>query len=147
MKKIFKTFIIAISPVLILSSCTEEDTILGTIKPEVILGSPTDHQEFELGEIIEIQAILKDNIELGSYKIDIHSDSDGHHHRSSTQQWEYSTTGVIDGRKEYQLIQNIQIPAENITEGHYHLGLIVTDKAGNETQSYIEIVVGEHDHH
>ena len=149
MKSIFKTLLLAATPILLLSSCSSDDDKLDTEKPKIILGKPTDHQEYELGSTIEVQAILSDNVELGSYKIDIHSDGDGHQHRSfsSTTNWEFNDTGIIEGNKEYILNKTIQIPAEDITEGHYHLGLMVIDKAGNQTESYIEIVVGEDHHH
>ncbi|MBS7333707.1 MAG: DUF4625 domain-containing protein [Weeksellaceae bacterium] len=147
MNSFFKTLILAATPILLLSSCSSDDDKLDTEKPKIVLGKPTDHQSYELGSTIEVQAILSDNVELGSYKIDIHSDGDGHEHRSTTTNWDFSDTGVIEGNKEYVLNKTIQIPAGNITEGHYHLGIMVIDKAGNETESYIEIVVGEDHHH
>lgn len=145
MNTYFKLSIFSI--LLAFSSCTEDDTILDTTKPEVILATPTEHQAYEFGQAINIQAILKDNIELGAYKIEIHSDEDGHQHRSMTSAWEFTDTAVIEGTKEYLLNKTIPIPAGDYTEGHYHLGIIVIDKAGNETQSFIEIVIGEDDHH
>lgn len=147
MKTIYKTLIIAAAPIFLLSSCADDDTILDTVKPEITLATPGDHAEFEFGEKINIQAILKDNIELGAYKIEIHSDDDGHQHRTSTVGWSFMDTGDISNKKEHLLNKDIQIPIGDYKEGHYHLGLIVTDKAGNETQSFIEIVIGEDHHH
>ena len=147
MKSIHKTILVTISSFLFLTSCSESDEVLDTTKPEIILGKPSDHQHFEFGDNIEIQALLKDNIELGSYKIDIHSDNDGHQHKTSEKAWEYSNSGVIKGNKTFQLEKSIQIPNEKYKEGHYHLGIIVTDTSGNETQSFIEIVIGDDHHH
>ena len=147
MKSIYKTILLAITPILFLSSCSESDEVLDTTKPEIILGLPQEHQEYEFGGEIKIQAILKDNVELGAYKIDIHTDGDGHQHRTSAKAWEFSDSGVIKGKREYQLEKTIQIPEGEYLEGHYHLGIIVTDTSGNETQSFIEIVIGDDHHH
>ena len=146
MKFIQHTLIIA-SSLFVFQSCSDDDTVLDTEKPTVQLALPADHQEYEFGETISLQAILKDNIELGAYKIEIHADDDGHEHRSATTGWSFMDTGVISGNKEYLLNKTIPIPEGDYKEGHYHLGLIVTDKAGNETQTFIEIVVGDDHHH
>ena len=160
MKTYIKTITLSIASILLLNSCTEEDSTLDTTKPEIILGSPTDHQEYELGDTIDVQAILKDNEELGAYKIEIHSASDGHDHGNGDHEhrittlsadhdheaWSYNEEGTIYG-KEYILNKLIQIPDGEIEEGHYHLGVFVIDKAGNQSQTFIEIVIGEdHDH-
>lgn len=160
MKSYFKIFTIALSPILFFNSCTDDESTLDTTKPEIMLASPTDHQEYEFGDVIDVQAIFKDNIALGSYKIDIHSDDDGHQHRSGsttftnksknttdTTPWSYSEIGELTANKEFLLNKTIPIPEGNYTEGHYHFGIILTDKAGNETQTFIEIVIGDdHDH-
>lgn len=159
MKKFITIFTITALSISIFNSCSEED-ILDNIKPEIDLATPTDHQEYELGDVINIQAILSDNIELGAYKIEIHSASDGHDHGDGAHAhssisaassddlpgWEFSETGNIAGSKEYILNKFAPIPTGNIKEGHYHLGVMAIDKAGNETQTFIEIVIGE-DHH
>lgn len=138
---------LSILSLFILNACTDDDLILDTEKPTIQLALPTDHQEYEFGDTINLQAILKDNIELGSYKIEIHADSDGHEHRISTTNWSFTDTGNLSGNKEYLLNKTIPLPEGDFTEGHYHLGLIVTDKAGNETQSFLEIVIdGDHHH-
>lgn len=147
MKAIFKTIILTAAPLLFVTSCSESDEDLDTVKPVIELKTPKDHQEHEFGGKIELIATLTDNVELGSYKIDIHSEGEGghHEHRIASTAWEFSDQGTLSGKK-FDLIKTIPIPEGNFTEGHYHLGIIVTDKAGNETQSYIEIVIGE-DHH
>lgn len=139
--------LITITSLFLFFACTDDDLVLDTEKPTVQLATPSEHQEFEFGETITLQAILKDNLELGAYKIEIHADDDGHHHRSLTTGWSFTDTGDISGNKEFLLNKTIPIPEGNYKEGHYHLGLIVTDKAGNETQTFIEIVVGDDHHH
>ena len=132
MKTYIKTITLSLASILLLNSCTEEDATLDTTKPEIILGSPTDHQEYELGDTIEVQAILKDNEELGAYKIEIHSAGDGHDHGNGDHEhkiavlnddhdhdheaWGYNEEGTIYG-KEYILNKPIQIPDGEIEEG------------------------------
>lgn len=132
---------------LFISSCSSDDTSLDTTKPEISLLSPADDAHFHPGDEIALEAILKDNVELGNVKIEVHSAADGHHHKISTVDFAYNDEVAIPaGSKEYALKHTIQIPAENVTEGHYHLGLHLTDKAGNETQSFIEIEIADHGH-
>lgn len=146
MKNLIKIAFLTISPLFVFS-CSTSDDELDTEKPKIILGTPGDHEEFHFGDTIELQALLTDNVELGSYKIDIHTDADGHQHRTISTNWDYSDTGVLEGKKEYILNKTIQIPEGDYKEGHYHLGLMVIDKAGNQTETYIEIVIGEDHHH
>lgn len=146
MKSLFKTIILAATPLFFFASCSESDETLDTVKPVIELKTPKDHQEYEFGGKIELIANLSDNVELGSYKIDIHSDSDGHQHKIATTAWDFKDKGTLTGKK-FDLIKTIPIPTGDFTEGHYHLGILVTDKAGNETQSFIEIVIGEDHHH
>ncbi len=157
MKTYLTTLLLALTPILFFNSCAEADDYLDTIKPEIILSAPTEHQAYEFGDVINVQALFKDNIELGSFKIEIHAEDDGHSHdditanrsaiaHDTTTSWSYNYIEEITGNKEYLLNHTIQIPEGNYTEGHYHFGIILIDKAGNEKQTFIEIVIGE-DHH
>jgi uncharacterized protein (DUF1015 family) len=130
-----------------MSSCSVDESTLDTTKPEINLISPKNEDHFHLGDQINIEAILKDNVELGAVKIDIHSDADGHHHKSANVQWEFTKQEAIPaGSKEYAYNYTIDIPKDGITEGAYHLGLLLIDKAGNQTEAYIEIDVVDETH-
>ncbi|MFV0146548.1 DUF4625 domain-containing protein [Empedobacter falsenii] len=148
MKNTILKYIFVSIVALFVTSCSSDDSSLDTTKPEINLIAPKDHDEFHLGETFTIDAILKDNIELGAVKIEIHSAEDGHEHRTANVNWTYDAEEAIPaGKTEHTLSHQVNIPAEGITEGHYHLGLFLIDRAGNQTQSFIEIVVGEdHDH-
>jgi hypothetical protein len=158
MKTFLKYITLVLSPILFFNSCAEADDYLDTEKPEILLATPSEHQEFEFGDTINVQALFKDNIELGSYKIEIHAETDGHEHKNlissrtvkandDSNPWSYNHIADISGNKEYLLNHSIQIPEGDFTEGHYHFGIILTDKAGNEKQSFIEIVIGDDHHH
>ena len=132
---------------LFISSCAEDSMDLDTTKPEINLISPKDEAHFHLGDEITIEAILKDNVELGAVKVEIHSAGDGHQHKSATVNWEYDAEEAIpSGKTEHTFSHKVKIPAEGIKDGHYHLGIFLIDKVGNQSQSFIEIDVVDENH-
>ncbi len=147
MKTRFLNYTIAAMATLFIFSCSsDDDVVLDTEKPTILLAKPTDHAHFHLGDVIDVEAIFKDNLELGSFKIDIHSAA-GHTHKTANVKWEYKYEEPITaGKREHLLRHSIQIPEEGIIEGDYHFGIVLLDKAGNQTTTYIEIEVGHGDH-
>ncbi|GGE98598.1 protein of unknown function [Chishuiella changwenlii] len=136
---------------LFISSCSSDDSSLDTTKPEISLLTPKDDAHFHPGDVISLEAILKDNVELGNVKVEVHSAADGHTHQHKTADATVDFTfnkeySIPAGSKEFVLKDNIQITTDNVTSGHYHLGLHLTDKAGNETESFIEIEIADHGH-
>ena len=132
---------------LFISSCAEDSMDLDTTKPEINLISPKDEAHFHLGDEITIEAILKDNVELGAVKVEIHSAGDGHQHKSAAVNWEYDAEEAIpSGKIEHTFTHKVKIPAEGIKDGHYHLGIFLIDKVGNQSQSFIEIDVVDENH-
>lgn len=134
-----------------LIACNSEDNnALDQEKPTVNITLPTEHQVFEPGDEIHVQALLTDNESLASYKIEIHSAGDGHTHSHSVlsandhQEFHYDVSFEISGTS-YEVNRSITIP-ENAEEEHYHLGIFVLDSSGNQNQQFIEIYIG-HDHH
>lgn len=135
-------------------ACAGDDEAVDTEKPVIVLDSPTEHQAFLPGESISLEAGFYDNLALGSYKIEIHIGEDGHTHKGMEEfgDWFYTKTGAIEpGLKSFDFLDTIEIPLTinglPIEEGHYHLGIYLTDAAGNERQAFTEIVVGEDDGH
>ncbi|SMC41821.1 DUF4625 domain-containing protein [Moheibacter sediminis] len=147
---------LAIVSAITFQSCSSDDDngSVDTEKPVIVLNEPTDHEAFLPGSEIHLDADFSDNVELGSYKIEIHSAADGHEHKGANAvgEWFYSETNQIEaGLRNTHIHKHIAVPTTvdglPIVEGHYHLGIFLTDKAGNEQQHFIEIVVGEdHDH-
>lgn len=155
MKKYIIASLTIISAITFQSCSSDDDNgSVDTEKPVIILNEPTDHEAFLPGGEIHLDADFSDNVELGAYKIEIHSAADGHEHKNGNAvgEWFYSETNQIEaGLRNTSIHKHIDIPTEvdgvPIVEGHYHLGIFLTDKAGNEQQLFIEIVVGEdHDH-
>lgn len=144
-------------PLFLISSCSSEDDnkVFDTEKPVITLLNPADHDEFLPGDTIDFRAQFADNDALASYKLEIHIASDGHTHGkgmldehadwffTEIHQFE-SNTKNIEVQKQISIPTHInQLPIE---ERHYHLGIYLIDRSGNEQQEFVEIAIGEHHH-
>lgn len=153
-KSIIPFFIVSV----LFTSCSDDDTVIDTEKPQISITEPHAEDAFAPGSEMDIMAVFTDNVELSSYKIEIHDDFDGHTHAvNKTQEvnpWSYEETFTIpSGQTSYEAHQHIDIPAElngnPITEGYYHLGIFVTDAAGNQSEAFLQIHIeadADHDH-
>lgn len=145
-----KNIIKLILPVIALFavSCSSDDNFLDSSAPTIAVEEPTMHKEYALGDVIHFDALFKDNVELGSYKIDIHSNFDGHQHGGivsyhTHKPWTFQESfSIPSGKTEYHVHQHIDIP-NDILPGDYHFGVILIDAAGNESQVYLEIEIGD----
>lgn len=85
MKKI-STFILLAALTLSFSACSSDDdnVVIDTEKPTItsegIVAMPINCQTYELGSEIPVRYILKDNVELGNYNIEIHNNFNHHTH-------------------------------------------------------------------
>lgn len=139
-----------------LTSCSsDDDATPDTEKPSIVIMEPHDDEEIAPGGEIHFEALFTDNVELASYKIEIHDDFDDHTHaqlKSShdLNPWSYEEVFQIPaGQKSFTAEQHIDVPTtfngQPISEGVYHLGVYVTDTAGNEEQAFLSIhIEGEH---
>ncbi|ASB49827.1 DUF4625 domain-containing protein [Alkalitalea saponilacus] len=142
-------------------ACSDDDDV-DTTPPVIEIVSPDDHAHFHPGETIHLHAIITDDTELATWKIDIHYNSDGHthsqiitlkhgdhDHHHGEKEWHLHKDGLIEGNvKVYELELDLIVP-EDAKHGEYHLGVFAVDKAGNQSQVFIEIEVedDDHDHH
>lgn len=147
MKKIIKLSF-AFLGLVIISSCNSDD--IDTTKPIIEIISPTNDQTILPESYMKLEANLMDNSGLASYKIEIHPADDGHEHKASqlaTEDFEYTFVDEISTETViFILKEDIMIPA-NITEGHYHVGITVIDKNGNQNQQFVEVFLGVTDNH
>ncbi|MCW3806311.1 DUF4625 domain-containing protein [Plebeiibacterium marinum] len=161
MKKLF--YIIPVLALLSFVSCSDEDDI-DTTKPAISIISPADEDGFEPGDEISFSCMFSDDTELASYKIEIHSNFDGHDHEHTAvmkqafeeegHEWSYSKTYTFETGQTVVNVEDlkIQIPAtithegveEEVAEGDYHFGVHVADVAGNETSVFVAIEIGHH---
>ena len=128
-----------------LASCEHADTT----PPVIILASPLNDAIVEAGGELCIQVTFTDDVALSAYKINIHSNFNGHSHSPARQinkpsydvQASQTTDFVITltsasqndpltGRNCFRDI-DIDIP-DDATPGNYHLLVYCTDAAGNE---------------
>ena len=145
MKKYLVLFVALFS----LVSCDSSDD-LDTTKPEISIITPTDHQEVLPGQTLHFLANVSDNESLASYKIEVHNSDDGHQHRSlvqsySTEAFSTEIVGILSGKSQ-EISHNIQIPSD-VLHGHYHVGIFVIDAAGNQNENFVEIYIGDEEHH
>jgi hypothetical protein len=120
----------------------ESDTELPVIFMSGAEHFPHNCDTIYVGESFTFRALFTDNVELGSYSIDIHHNFDHHSHstdmadcpmnpdKSAVDPFLYiSQFKIPDGLREYQAIQVIDVP-EGIDTGDYHLMVRLTDKTG-----------------
>ncbi len=152
---VFLVFLFAV-----FNACNNQET--DDEKPEIDLtiadAFPVNCDTLYFGEDFSFQALLKDNVELGSYSIDIHNNFDHHSHSSEVTECELWPKKVpvnpfvfIDdydipqGSREYKTSQKITIPAGNgngaFDEGDYHFYISLTDKEGWSTQKGLSIKI------
>ena len=149
-----KHALILVLTAFLLQSCQDDNEVvekIDTEKPAIDLSvdgafpAPCDTLYF--GEPFTVKVSLSDNIELGSYNMDIHDNFD--HHSHTTEFKICDLDSVKTAVNAYRFTQNYEIP-ENQTsyttsltmtipdddgtdkydEGDYHFQIRVTDKEG-----------------
>lgn len=141
-RNIFITFLAAI--VMLQTGCGSDESV-DNKKPEIEILSPQTGAEFAPESAIHFQAKFSDNIALGSYRIEIHYNDDGHSHGRLTetgQPFEYENTGSFNGKREAEIEVSIPI-SHDAAHGEYHIGVHCTDEAGNENVRYVECYIGD----
>jgi hypothetical protein len=133
----------------LLSACSREKVDM--IKPEIDFqfdgAGPLQCDTLYFGESFRFRMNFSDNLELGSYTLDIHQNFDHHSHsteigtcpfdpvKQPVNPWVYiQDYPIAAGLQLYQTNLEIPIPAGDgevpYDEGDYHLVIRVTDKSG-----------------
>lgn len=105
------------------------------------------------GESFTFKALFTDNIELGSYSIEMHHNFDHHTHSTSAQECELGAIKtavkpllfineytIPTGKTSYSSTIQINIPAD-VDTGDYHFMVRLTDKSGWQTFQGISLKV------
>lgn len=144
---------------ILFNSCDKEKNI-DTEKPKIDIGIqgafPVNCDTLYFGESFKLKVLLSDNVELGSYSIDVHNNFNQHSH--STEVTECSLDpkkepinpftliqdyDIPTGLKEYETTVSITIPSNNSTgyydDGDYHFYINLTDKEGWSVQKGLSI--------
>jgi len=108
-----------------------------TSPPTIVVATPTQEENFTGGNAIPFKATFSDNISLSEYRIEMHSDFDGHSHEKLSTVPFYFDTIVSTTGKQHTGEFPIQIPLD-VTAGKYHFIVTCIDAAGNEAE-FVEL--------
>ncbi|MCB9018009.1 MAG: DUF4625 domain-containing protein [Paludibacteraceae bacterium] len=123
------------------SSCDDDKNDGDVTKPIINLEEPAEGDTLKIGAGIHFEMELSDDEMLKSYKVDIHSNFDGHVHSESlkvasgTVDFTYNHSWDVSGKKNTHIHHHEIVIPVDATPGKYHLMVYCTDEAGNE--SYI----------
>jgi hypothetical protein len=138
------TCVSALLSILLITGCTTGDgDPIDITAPEIEVRQPVVGDYLMAGGYIQFEATFLDDLELGSYSIDIHDNFDGHGHGRiaginddpSLIKWSSKNNYIIpEGYIMYnaQHDDDIEIPA-NAMAGPYHFIVQAVDQAGNAT--------------
>ncbi|SFT36782.1 protein of unknown function [Algoriphagus locisalis] len=152
-----KNYIIVLLAVSVLTACGEDEKPAIDLEyPEIIATAnsfPIQCSVVERGETMQFRASFSDNVELGSYSLDIHHNFDHHTHSTEVNDCEsdpvkaavnpmlfIQTYTIPTGLTEYEAEAEIDIPS-GIDPGDYHFLIRVTDKEGWQTLQGISIKI------
>jgi len=158
--KAFKIFSGLIFMLFVFSTCSKDE--VDDEKPEIDLtvsgAFPQNCDTLYFGETFTFKVLFTDNVELGSFSIDIHNNFD--HHSHSTEVTECNLDDVKDpvnayvsiddydipeGVNTYEMLLGITIPNSDsegeFDEGDYHFFISLTDKEGWSIQKGLSIKV------
>lgn len=156
MYKTFLSCIICLT--IILFSCSKE--AVDDIKPQIDLtipdAAPVNCDTLYFGENFTMKLRMTDNVELGSFSVELHNNFDHHSHSTEVTQCTLSAKRDPDnpfrfiqdyeippGKKEHVTDLQISIPASNndgdFDEGDYHFFISLTDAEGWSAQKGLNI--------
>ncbi len=151
MKKVrFLVAIMLMTSIFFVASC-EKDKV-DTQKPVITISAPQEEEALYIGAEIHFEVDFTDDTELKSYKVDIHSNFNGHTHKgtnSDSVAWSFQQSWNFDaGQKNAHIHHHeIVIPSEfngkKISQGDYHFMIYCTDAAGNESWIAIPVEIME----
>lgn len=142
---------------LLIAGCGKKDNKVDETPPVIdlsIAGAfPVQCSEITRGTTFEFKARFTDNVELGSYGLDIHHNFDQHSHSTETETCEEDApkTAVSPfllvknftipaGNTSYDATTSVEVPAD-VDPGDYHFMIKVTDKQGWQTLRGISIKI------
>jgi len=152
-----KVYIVILGIIFAFTSCddTVKDELLPVIDMTGTTAFPQNCTTVYRGESFTFNALFTDNIELGSYSIEMHHNFDHHTHSTSAEDCEMGAIKVAvkpllfieeytieAGKTEYSASIEINIPADADT-GDYHFMVRLTDKSGWQTFEGISVKVAD----
>ena len=122
-------------------------------KPEIEIIFPQNCIQLQRGEIFTFRAQFSDNVELGSYNIEIHHNFDHHSHstdnvecelgekKTPVKAWVFNRDYAIPaGQKAFEANNEIAVLA-GIDAGDYHFMVRLTDKSGWQQLAAVSVKI------
>ncbi len=159
--KTYRKFFILILLLSFIGSCEKDDKI-DKEKPTIDLtiqgAFPVNCDTLYFGESFELKVLFTDNVELGSFSIDIHNNFDHHSHSTEVTECNLDPKkapvnpflsiedyDIPAGLTEYETSVSVTIPSVNgngsYDEGDYHFFISLTDKEGWSAQKGLSIKI------
>lgn len=123
-------------------------------KPEIEISFPQNCIQLQRGESFTFRAQFSDNVELGSYNIEIHHNFDHHSHSTDNVEceldekkttliktWIFNRDYAIPaGQKAFEANNAIPVP-DDVDAGDYHFMARLTDRSGWQQQAAISVKI------
>ncbi len=127
-------------------SCeSEDDNKVDTTKPSISLNSPTGAVEITPGGVLNVNAVLADNVELGEYVVKI--TYRGSKSVKNVEEFYFNSRSeldaygnelpVLNGEKSFDLNFDIAVDAF-ARVGNYNFSITVIDKSGNSVEEMVQ---------
>lgn len=136
--------LVLLTALALLSACADADRDMEkpAITTDGVVAAPAECDAYRRGDTIHFCYRLTDNVELGCYNIEVHSNHDHHTHSTSgvdcelepvceaVNPWVFNHDYDIPaGSTSYVATADIVVPAD-VDAGDYHFMVRVTDRAG-----------------
>ncbi len=134
----------------IFSSCEKDEA--DTVQPVIEVSGPEANEVLYVGSKIHFEVDFSDDVELKSYKVDIHDNFDGHTHKSTKHEgtpWHFQQSWDFEAGKKsahvhhHEIVIPTEIAGEEVATGDYHFMVYCTDAAGNESWVAIDVEIQE----
>lgn len=153
--KIFRLILVFFSLITLLNSCNKDTEEIDKQKPNINLNIqdafPQNCDTLYFGEKFNLKILFTDNVELGSFSIDIHNNFDHHSHSTEVEDCELGPVKIPV--KPFVFIKEYEIPAGNTNyqanveifvpigsdEGDYHFFISLTDRDGWRAERGISV--------
>lgn len=149
-------FLLGVFALAFITSCSSDNAEIDTEYPVIDITQnafPIQCSTIERGQTITFKASFSDNVELGSYSLDIHHNFDHHTHSTEVTSCEMEAVKkpvkpmlfinnytIPSGVKNYEATTQITIPAD-VDPGDYHFMIRLTDKEGWQTLKGLSIKI------
>lgn len=147
-----------VSTLLLMFACQKDDgPVIDTEYPVIDISAaaafPKQCSNIERGQKVVFKARFSDNVELGSFSLDIHHNFDHHSHSTEVQDCDLDAVktpvdpylfiknyDIPAGQKTYEAMAELTVPA-GADPGDYHFLIRLTDKEGWQSLKGLSIKI------